>query len=95
MTEGRLQVFVQGVAFRETASTVDALVGILRTVIGRDRGLAWSAVSIEDRALVKLAALAVAFWKESRNVVDGNFELDFRDEAILEAVLEYLSKETS
>ena len=98
MTEARLEAFVRGVAFQETDLTVDVLVGIIRSLITRtdascpDRTRVWSEVKIEDRVLVKLAALSLAFFREVRDVFAGNFELDFRDEAILDAVVEHLSK---
>jgi hypothetical protein len=85
----RLEAFVRGVGFRERDLPVEQIVKILRTALYR--GGIFTSEEQLDRALVRLAALSVAFWREAGEVLAGNFELDFRDEAILDAVVEYLS----
>lgn len=92
MTESRLEAFVRGVAFRETNEAIDVLVGLVRTVLRAADIGRWSDLKVADRALVKVAALSLAFYREVRNVLDEKFELDFREEAVLDAVVEHLSK---
>ncbi len=86
----RLEAFVRGVGFRDPDLPVGDVVSILRTALYRG-GVVFASEDEMNRVLVKLAALSVAFWREAGEVLSGNFELDFRDEAILDAVVEYLS----
>lgn len=90
MTESRLEAFVRAVAFREPDLPVDVVVDVLRGILSG--GVVFRDDAHANRVLVKLAALAVAFWSECRDVLAGNFELDHRDEAVLDAVVEHLSK---
>lgn len=47
----------------------------------------------EDRRLLKLAAAAVAFYREVRRIGSGaEVELDFREEEILRAVVEHVDR---
>jgi hypothetical protein len=46
----------------------------------------------DDRGLLKLAAVAVAFYREVAEICRGDYELDFREEAILDAVLEHVGR---
>lgn len=93
MTETRLEAFVRGVAFRETDAIVVVLVGVVRTVLrAADVPSRWSDQRVADRVLVKIAALALAFLLEVRDVLDEKFELDFREEAVLDAVLAHLGR---
>ena len=87
----RLEAFVRGVAFREPNLPVGDVVKILESAIEGGELHLRTNPDNRDRALLKIAALSVAFWREVRNVVDGKFELDHRDEAILDAVLEHLT----
>lgn len=85
----RLEAFVRGVGFRDPDLPVEYVVQILRGAI-YGRGVVWRSDEEANRALVKLAALAVAFWREAGEVLAGNFELDLRDEAVLDAVVAHL-----
>lgn len=89
MHESRIEAFVRGVAFREPDLPVEKIAVVIRAAL--DRGVVFASQGSADRALVKLSALAVAFWREVGEVLAGNFELDFRDEAILDAVVKHLS----
>ena len=79
----RLTTFVRAVAFNDPDLPVREVARILWIALPTEE--------VDDRALVRISTLAVAFWRELRAVVEGKFELEPRDEAILEAVREHLA----
>lgn len=92
--QNRIEAFVRGVGFRDPDLPVEKITEVLRSAM-YGRGTVFRSDEEANRALVKLAALAVAFWREAGEVLSGRFELDFRDEAILDAVVAHLSGEKS
>lgn len=88
----RLARFVLGARFRgaegvRVSRIVDAIECALIDVGGE--------LPTDDRALLKLAVVAVAFYRLVGDVVRGDLELDVREEAILEAVLAKFGTEVS
>lgn len=89
----RLEAFVRATSFRAPGVQPDRVVGVLQLALA-SLGTAGSNFIAEgdDRAFVKAAALGLAFYQELAALVRGEFELDFREEAILEAVLDHLKR---
>lgn len=97
MTSDSLEAFVRGMAFRDRNFPVDEVVKLIRCVY-RGADLVRSRRPTDEernRMVAKIAALGVAFYREVQDVLDGKFELDFRDQAILDAVVDHLSRGTS
>lgn len=49
----------------------------------------------DERRLLKLAALTVAYFRNVRRAVNGDLDLDFREEEILKAVEEHRKERPS
>jgi hypothetical protein len=86
-----IEAFVRGVAFADRDLPVEKVVAVLDHAV-RGRRAIWPNAVAANRAFVKIAALAVAFWREVGEILDGRFELDDREEAILDAVVASLTE---
>lgn len=89
----RLEAFVRATSFRAPGVDPARVVELLRAALGA-LGTAGANFAAEgdDRGLVKAAALGLAFYQELWQIARGEFSLDFREEAILDAVVEHLKK---
>jgi hypothetical protein len=90
----KLEAFVRATSFRAPGVDPRQVTGVLSLALVA-RGAGELAESEDGRVLVKLAALGIAFVQELDSIVRGDFELDHREEAILDAVVEYLEKEAA
>lgn len=85
-SEDRLVVFLRAVGFRVPEVPAEEL---LSTALG---ALA-APLPADDRALLRMASLTASYVRALREARAGNVELDHREEAILDAALEYLTGE--
>jgi hypothetical protein len=92
---GRFEAFLLGASFRAPGVNVPRLSNDVLSILNaaKTANSDWSI--LDDRALVKLAVLSIAFYREVDSIVRGEFRLDDRDERILEAVVEHLRKGVS
>jgi hypothetical protein len=90
----RLLAFIRATSFRAPDVDPEHVAGVVQLALAArtDREFVDAA---DDRVLVKLAALGIAFYQELGTIVRGEFELDHREEAILEAVIAHLKREAS
>lgn len=91
----KLEAFVRATSFRAPGVDPGRVAGILQLALVSlgTAGSNFISEGDDDRAFVKAAALGIAFYQELAAIVRGEFELDFREEAILDAVLDHLKKE--
>jgi hypothetical protein len=82
-TDERLVTFFKALSFRIPDVPPEAL---LSTLVG---ALA-QPLPEDDRALLRMASLTASYVRAVREVRAGEVELDVREEAILDAALEYL-----
>jgi len=90
----KLEAFVRATSFRAPGVDPGKVAGVLQLALV-SLGTAGSNLISEgdDRAFVKLAALGLAFYQELSSIARGEFELDHREEAILDAVVDYMKKQ--
>lgn len=83
----RLRTFIEAISHRlpGEVSVDDALGSAVNAL-----SAAHSGVPDDDRVLLKVAASAVAFQQQVSAFLSGEVTLDFREEAVLEAVLAHL-----
>ena len=83
--EDRLETFFRALAFQLPGVSEAAQHAVLRGALPDPLSL-----PTDDRLLLRLASLTSAYFREVRGALNGRVELDVREEAILEAALEYL-----
>lgn len=79
----RLLTFLRAVGFQVPEVSAEALLDVLRKA-------AEHPLPADDRALLRMASLTASYVKALRDARAGNVDLDVREEAILDAALEYL-----
>lgn len=84
----RLELFVRAAKFGREID-ITGLCDLVEELLAVDGGL-----PDDDKQLLRLAMTAVAFDRELISVVCEPTELDFREAAILEAVVEYVARRT-
>lgn len=93
MERDRLLAFVTAMRFRapdlEPARVLKVIAAVLDGVV-EETGLVED--EVEARTFVRVVALSIAFYEEVRVALTGEVELDVREEAILDAVVAYLSE---
>jgi hypothetical protein len=93
MARDRLEAFVRAMQFRapdvDPARTLKVLSAVLDGVV-EETGVVED--EVDTRTFVKVVALTIAFYEEVRVAMNGEVELDDREEAILDAVVAYLAE---
>jgi hypothetical protein len=94
MRTDRLEAFVRAMRYKAPGLDPSRILRIiartLEEVADEDPGELER--EADDRAFVKVIALTIAYYDGVRSAMSGEFELDFREEAILTAVVAYLNR---
>lgn len=83
-SEERMNIFLKACSFQLPDVPTEEMFSIFRNAIGEGD------LPADDRALLRMASLTVSYIRTLRETKVGKVELDHREEAILEAALEYL-----